>query len=71
MGPLVNIGARNNVNITDKEFLDGLICIPNDIAEQDKIVDVLESLSNLITLQQKEIDGYKELKKGLLQQMFC
>lgn len=71
LAPLVNIGSRNNVNITDKEFLDGLICIPNDIAEQDKIVDVLESLSNLITLQQKEIDGYKELKKGLLQQMFC
>ena len=25
--PLVNVGARNNVNITDKEFLNGTICI--------------------------------------------
>lgn len=53
MIPLVNIGARNNVNITDKEFLEGAICIPKDKAEQDKIVDVLERLSNLITLHQR------------------
>lgn len=54
MVPLVNIGARNNVNITDKEFLDGSLCIPKDKAEQDKIVDVLERLSNLITLHQRK-----------------
>lgn len=52
MVPLVNIGARNNVNITDKEFLDGSLCIPKDKDEQDKIVNVLERLSNLITLHQ-------------------
>lgn len=52
--PLVNIGARNNVNITDKEFLDGSLCIPKDKAEQDKIVNVLERLSNLITLHQRK-----------------
>ena len=68
--PLVNIGARNNVNITDKEFLDGLICIPNDKAEQDKIVDVLERLSNLITLHQRKCDETKKLKKFMLQKMF-
>lgn len=52
--PLVNIGARNNVNITDKEFLDGSLCIPKDKAEQDKIVNVLERLSNLITLHHRK-----------------
>ncbi len=39
--------------------------------EQKKIGEYFQSLDNLITLQQKELDGYKELKKGLLQQMFC
>ena len=39
--------------------------------EQKKIGDYFTSLDNLIILQQKELDGYKELKKGLLQQMFC
>lgn len=68
--PLVNIGARNNVNITDKEFLDGSLCIPKDKAEQDKIVNVLERLSNLITLHQRKCDETKELKKFMLQKMF-
>lgn len=41
------------------------------IKEQNKITCLLEEIDNLITLQQQELDGYKELKKGLLQQMFC
>lgn len=39
--------------------------------EQKKIGNYFSNLDNLITIQQKELDGYKELKKGLLQQMFC
>lgn len=69
--PLVNVGARNNVNITDKEFLEGTIKIPTTIEEQAKIVDTLEKINSLINLHQQELNGYKELKKGLLQQMFC
>lgn len=41
------------------------------LEEQNKIVNLLSGLDELLTLQQKELDGYKELKKGLLQQMFC
>lgn len=69
--PLVNVGARNNVNITDKEFLEGTIKIPTTIEEQAKIVDTLEKISSLINFHQQELDGYKKLKEGLLQQMFC
>ncbi len=39
--------------------------------EQTKIGSYFHSLDNLITLHQQELDGYKKLKKGLLQQMFC
>lgn len=39
--------------------------------EQKKIGDYLDTIDNLIALQQKELDRYKKLKKGLLQQMFC
>ena len=52
--PLVNIGARNNVNITDKEFINGSICIPKNETEQNRIVDLLEKISNLITLHQRK-----------------
>ena len=50
--PLVNIGARNNVNITDSGFLEGSILIPQDIDEQTKIVTFLDNLTDLITLHQ-------------------
>lgn len=39
--------------------------------EQKVIADYFRNIDRLIALQQKELDGYKELKKGLLQQMFC
>lgn len=39
--------------------------------EQTKIGSYFHFLDNLITLHQQELDGYKKLKKGLLQQMFC
>ena len=39
--------------------------------EQFKIAEHFSNLDNLITIQQEELDAYKELKKGLLQQMFC
>lgn len=47
------------------------INIPTNREEQDRLAKYFDNLDNLITLQQRELDGYKELKKGLLQQMFC
>lgn len=38
--------------------------------EQRKIGDYFKGIDNLITLHQRECEKYKELKKGLLQQMF-
>lgn len=52
--PLVNVGARNNVNITDKGFTEGTIFIPTDKKEQDKIVATLEEFSSLIALHQRK-----------------
>lgn len=62
--PLVNVGARNNVNITDLGFLEGNICIPHDIDEQNRIVDFIEKLSNLITIHQREVN-FNKLKGGI------
>ncbi|WP_251862083.1 restriction endonuclease subunit S [Clostridium sp. Marseille-Q2269] len=68
--PLVNVGARNNVNITDLGFLEGNICVPHDIDEQNRIVDFIEKLSNLITIHQRKLEHLQQQKKALLQQMF-
>lgn len=68
--PLVNVGARNNVNITDLEFLEGIIKVPKSIEEQNKIVDFIEHFNKAIALHQRKLDILKEQKKGFLQKMF-
>ena len=40
------------------------------IEEQTTIGLYFETVGNLITLHQRELDKWEELKKGLLQQMF-
>lgn len=39
--------------------------------EQKKISNLLEKLDKLIELQEKKVNNLKQLKQGLLQQMFC
>lgn len=57
-------------NISKAKMMDVSIIFPN-YEEQKKIGEYFSNLDNLIVLHQREIDEYKELKKGLLQQMFC
>lgn len=47
------------------------VMLPLSATEQQQIGTYFRNLDDLITLHQRELDGYKELKKGLLQQMFC
>ena len=64
----INTGTQANIGIESmKNKLQ--IMIPNS-EEQGVITDYLDNLDNLITLHQQECDKYRELKKGLLQQMF-
>ena len=46
------------------------ICIPVDIAEQEKIANCLSSLDELIEAKNEKIKLLKSYKKGLLQQLF-
>lgn len=54
--------------VTD-DFLNEVFLVPS-IDEQRKIGTFLSKLDNAITLHQSKLDKLKELKKGLLQQMF-
>lgn len=62
------IGAQPNLSLEQISNLE--IEMPSE-AEQKKIGEYFQNLDSLIAFQQQELDGYKELKKGLLQQMFC
>ena len=59
------------VHITKKGMENKIVMLPSSIEEQIKIGKLFQQIENLIASQQQELDGYKELKKGLLQQMFC
>ena len=56
------------INTSEIEKLD--VVIPTDITEQNKIAVFFSMIDNLITLQQRKCEELKNLKKGLLQQMF-
>ena len=47
-----------------------VMCMLPSVEEQKLLTETFESLDNLITLHQRELDQWKTLKKGLLQQMF-
>lgn len=57
--------------MTEAELKNIDLMLPQSDDEKIKLGEYFSNLDNLIALQQKELDGYKELKKGLLQQMFC
>ena len=59
--------AHKNITIEDiRELIVFLPCYE----EQEKIADFLSSIDSKIESIEKELDGLKEFKKGLLQQMF-
>lgn len=64
------IQASANTNINAENIKSTVISLPS-LNEQRRISEYLGNLDHLIALHQRELDSYKELKKGLLQQMFC
>lgn len=64
-------GARNHglLNISVQDFFNIYIPFPL-LEEQQKIADFLSSIDSKIENIEKELEGLKEFKKGLLQQMF-
>lgn len=69
--PLVRLGAKHTMNITDKEWLSGKIFISEVIQEQEEIANLLSTIDKLIRLNEQKLDNLEELKKCLLQNMFC
>ena len=67
--PLVNIGSKHDMKINNEYALSGNVCFPC-LEEQQKIADFLSAYDEAIRYAKQELDKWKELKKGLLQQMF-
>ncbi|ENI8448948.1 restriction endonuclease subunit S [Listeria monocytogenes] len=62
-GSKVSAISKGNLQKTDVSF-------PKDIEEQQKIGSYFKKLDSTIALHQRKLDTLKQMKKGLLQQMF-
>ena len=67
--PIVNIGAKHDMKISDEGSLRGTVVFP-PLPEQEKIAEILQTEDKVIELQQKKIDELKRLKKVYLSKMF-
>ena len=65
-----DITGGSSVPTMSQEKLKELTFMSPSLEEQKKIGEFFENLDNLITLHQRKCNELKELKKGLLQQMF-
>jgi type I restriction enzyme, S subunit len=57
-------------NLKKDDVLDCPILLPKDPKEQQKIVDCLSSIDEMIAAQGQKLDALKVHKKGLMQQLF-
>ena len=68
--PIVQKGAKNTMNITNKTFLSKTLFVPTDVKEQQKIAECLSNVNDSIKNIEIQQNKVNEFKKGLLQQMF-
>ena len=68
--PIVQKGAKNTMNITNKTFLSKTLFVPTDKDEQHKIAECLMKFNENIELIEIQKNQVEDFKKGLLQQMF-
>ncbi|MGN0641360.1 MAG: restriction endonuclease subunit S [Oscillospiraceae bacterium] len=67
LSPLVRKGAKNTMNISNEEWLSGIVTISSNEQEQKQIGTYFRNLDHLITLHQRELEQEKQKKKALMQ----
>lgn len=67
--PLVQKGAKNTISITNRRFLEGVLSLPRDAEEQQKIAAVLQSSSAEIHAIEQQRTALRRQKRGLMQQL--
>ena len=68
--PLVQKGAKNTINITNRRFLENTIPLPKAIDEAKRLACILISIQSKIVLEQDFLHSYQKQKQYLLRQMF-
>lgn len=66
--PIVNIGAKHDMKISDENSLKGNVIFPS-LEEQEKIADILSAQDKVIELKEKLLVEKRKQKKYLMQQL--
>lgn len=66
---IVNKGAKNTILVSNQGFLHNRILLPNDVTEQQKIVEILMTQDKVIALKEKLLEAKKKQKKWLIQNL--
>ena len=67
--PLVRVGAKHTMNISNEEWLSGTVTVPC-LEEQNIIADCLKSIDKRISFEKNFLNKLKEQKNYLLSKMF-
>jgi type I restriction enzyme S subunit len=70
LSSIIQKGAKNTINITNRTFLTNSTLVPVDPNEQDRIGLLFGVLNDNIQLVTSEIEALSNFKRGLLQKMF-
>jgi type I restriction enzyme, S subunit len=67
--PIIQKGAKNTINITNKTFISGMIYLPVEIEEQVRIADQIRAFREEIYILKNISQKLKEQKHGLMQKL--
>ena len=59
------------VEVSGKQMSNMPIMLPKDFKEQQEIGKFFQGLDDLLSLHQRKLEKLQQIKKALLEQMFC
>lgn len=69
LNPIIQKGAKNTINITNKTFLSKQVVLPTDEKEQMKISNLFQFIDDEIVQLKIYLEELKKQKKGLMQKL--
>lgn len=67
--PIIQKGAKNTINITNKIFLSNVLLLPTEQNEVQEICQIISNIKAELVLLTQELDAFQKQKRGLMQKL--
>lgn len=67
--PIIQKGAKNTINITNKTFLSNVLLLPTEQNEVQEICQIISNIKAELVLLTQELDAFQKQKRGLMQKL--